>query len=247
MPALAAPGSNDRLRPSFRWPALRFRRPVAIMAAVAALALGGGMSAARLWQAIARTGTPPAATVAQSNNVPPPTRLAQVATPVDAAPINAAPARPSSVSDLDVTGEPRSGMASVDPRELLRQVSQPAGSGRVVSTPVIQEAASDEARAIASPIHAPHHEPVQAAQGTMPTPAPQAVAPVQKPQPVAQSAPVERPQADAPSPAPAQATHHLHRVVARASATNVAKADPPTQAAQDKPAAPAKPGDVQLF
>jgi hypothetical protein len=84
---------------------------------------------------------------------------------------------------------------------------------------------------------------VQAASTITPPPAPQSVAPVQKPQPVMEPAAVEHPQVQVPSPAPA-ATHHLHRVVAHASA---AKTDTPPQPDQDKPAAPARSGDVQLF
>jgi hypothetical protein len=134
-------------------------------------------------------------------------------------------------------------MVSVDPRELLRQTAKPAESARVADAPAIQAAATDEARAIASPIHAARHEPVQAAPTMTPSPAPQSVAPVQKPQPVTEPAAVEHPQAQVPSPAPA-AAHHLHRLVAPASA---AKTDTPQQADQDKPAAPARSGDVQIF
>jgi hypothetical protein len=244
MPALAAPGSNDRPRPSFGWPSPRFSKPVAIVAAAAALALGGGMSAARLWQAVGHTRTAPAATVAQSSIASPPTR---VATPVDAAPINAAPARPLSASDFAVTGELRNGMENVDPHELLRQAAQPVEPARVVSAPASQQAASDEARAIASPIHAARHEPVQAAQSMTPTPIPQAAGPVQKPQPVAEPVAVERTQAEAAPAAPAPATHHLHRVVAHTSAVNAAKAEAPPQTDHDKPVVPGKSGDVQLF
>jgi hypothetical protein len=169
--------------------------------------------------------------------------VAQTLAPSSPAPVNAAPAHPPSASDLAVTGGPQIGMASVDPRELLRQTAKPAESARVADAPAIQAAATDEARAIASPIHAAHHEPVQAASTITPPPAPQSVAPVQKPQPVMEPAAVEHPQVQVPSPAPA-ATHHLHRVVAHASA---AKTDTPPQPDQDKPAAPARSGDVQLF
>jgi len=244
IPALAAPGSNDCARPSIKWPSLQFSKRVAIVGATAALALGGGMTAARLWQAVGHTGTAPAATVAQSSIASPPTR---VPTPVDAAPIDAAPARPLSTSDVVVTGEPRIGMAKVDPHELLRQTAQPPELARVTPAPTSQQPASDETRAIASPIHAPRHEPVQAAQSVTQTPIPQAAGPVQKPQLAAEPVAVERTQADAAPAAPTPAPHHLHRVVARTSAVSAAKAEAPPQTDQDKPAAPGKSGDVQLF
>jgi hypothetical protein len=231
IPALAAPVSGEGPRASIRWPRLRFSKRVTIVGAAAALTLGGGMGAARLWVALGRTGAAHVVPVAQTH------------APSSPAPVNAAPARPLSASDLAVTGEPQIGMASVDPRELLRQTAKPAESARVADAPAIQAAATDEARAIASPIHAAHHEPVQAASTITPPPAPQSVAPVQKPQPVMEPAAVEHPQVQVPSPAPA-ATHHLHRVVAHASA---AKTDTPPQPDQDKPAAPARSGDVQLF
>jgi hypothetical protein len=231
IPALAAPVSGEGPRASIRWPRLRFSKRVTIVGAAAALTLGGGMGAARLWVALGRTGAAHVVPVAQTH------------APSSPAPVNAAPARPLSASDLAVTGAPQIGMASVDPRELLRQTAKPAESARVADAPAIQAAATDEARAIASPIHVAHHESVQAASTITPPPAPQSVAPVQKPQPVMEPAAVEHPQVQVPSPAPA-ATHHLHRVVAHASA---AKTDTPPQPDQDKPAAPARSGDVQLF
>jgi hypothetical protein len=115
-----------------------------------------------------------------------------------------------------------------------------------VGAPANQEAASDVARAIASPIHAPHRVLVEAAPVTAPPPTPKPAVPVQKPQQATETAVVERPQAEVAPSAPAQAPRHIHRVVERASAANT-RMDTPTQSAQGKPAAPAKAGDVPLF
>ncbi|MGF6652893.1 hypothetical protein OKW34_003482 [Paraburkholderia youngii] len=238
MPALPAPERGKSLGSA----ALRTaRRPALIAVAIAALAGLAGMSAARVWHATRENFYPaPSAVAPASAHVPATSQSVGDGT----MPINAAPAKPLTASDLEVpkaTGP--SGLASVDARSL----AMPAAAART-DLRAASPSTNPEQRAAASPIHAQRPTaPAQTAplaitpqaQAQAPAPASSKSAPTPTtatPTTTAAAAPAEQPHGSArPALRP---LHHLTR-------------HQPT--ANDEPAAPstttpaAKSGDVQLF
>ncbi|WP_027800258.1 hypothetical protein [Paraburkholderia dilworthii] len=218
-------------------------RPALLALAIAAIAGAGGVSAARIWQAMHATAHVPHD--AQTPGRPAPA-VAQQPASADM-PVSAAPPRPLTSGDLDtaLTGG-RTPLSHVDPKALA------------VPTPVVVAPAHDiqpttVTQAAASPIRATHA--TAAASQTQPQASESVAAqPAQR----QDSAPATRdaantatnpaPQAESAQPAATRPAlrplHHIkpHREPA-SSVAHDAPAAPPAQ-----PTAPAtKSGDVQLF
>ena len=148
MPALPAPGGN---RKRIALPRLgrfnRLVRPVAIGVTAAALAAGGGVSAAKLWRAL---------------RAPSHAELTHEATPPAPRPAPAASSALTSTHSLtaaDFDGSasaPTGTLASIDPRSLTARQDPPSTN----PPPHEQPASSDLEKAAAAPIRAPRTAPV---------------------------------------------------------------------------------------
>ncbi|TGP40278.1 hypothetical protein EN871_29075 [bacterium M00.F.Ca.ET.228.01.1.1] len=219
-------------------------RPALLALAIAAIAGAGGVSAARIWQAMHETTHVPRDAQAPVRPLP---AVAQQPASADL-PVNAAPPRPLTSGDLDtaLTGG-RTPLSHVDPKALA------------VPTPVVVEPAHNiqptaVTQAAASPIRATHGT-AAAAQTQPQASAPVAAQPAQRQE---SAAPAERvaantatnPASQVESAQPAAtrpALRPLHRIKPHrepaSSVAHDAAAAPPAQ-----PTAPAtKSGDVQLF
>ncbi|ACB69193.1 hypothetical protein BamMC406_6793 (plasmid) [Burkholderia ambifaria MC40-6] len=166
MPALPAPGGN---RKRIALPRLgrfnRLVRPVAIGVTAAALAAGGGVSAAKLWRAL---------------RAPSHAELTHEATPPAPRPAPAASSALTSTHSLtaaDFDGSasaPTGTLASIDPRSLTARHDPPPTN----PSPREQPAPSDLNKAAAAPIRAPRTAPVvQTAASVATEPAPPPAAP----------------------------------------------------------------------
>ncbi|MCR4469830.1 MULTISPECIES: hypothetical protein [unclassified Burkholderia] len=224
MPALPAPEGN---RSRIALPRLgRFKRlvrPVAIAVAVAALAAGGGVSAAKLWRVLR---VPSRAEATHEATTPAPRPASAAASAL---------AGPRSLIAADFAGSnsaPTGVLASVDPRSLTARHDPPPTD----SSPREQAAPSDFDKAAAAPIRAPRTAPI--AQAAAQTVAPATTEPAPPP-------------AAPPAAPPKAAPRHIHRATARphaAPAENTELAAPaPTPAPAAKAPAAGKSGDVQLF
>ncbi|WP_454875551.1 hypothetical protein [Paraburkholderia xenovorans] len=218
-------------------------RPALLALAIAAIAGAGGVSAARIWQAMHATAHVP-------HDAQTPGRPASAVAPQPASadmPVNAAPPRPLTSGDLDtaLTGG-RTPLSHVDPKALT------------APTPVVVAPAHDSqpaavTQAAASPIRATRAT-AAAAQTPPQASEPDATQPAQRQNPAlttrvaANTAPNPASQAESAQPAATRPAlrpiHHIkpHREPAP-SVAHDAPAAPPAQ-----PIAPAaKSGDVQLF
>jgi len=226
MPALPAPEGNRR---RIALPRLgRFKRlirPVAIAVAAAAIAAGGGVSAAKLWRVLR---VPSHAEATHEATTPAPRPASAAASAL---------AGPRSLTAADFAGSnsaPTGVLASVDPRSMTARHDPPPTD----PSPREQAAPSDLDKAAAAPIRAPRTAPV--AQ----TAAPTIAAATTEPAP---------PRAAPPAAPPRAAPRHIHRGTARphaAPAEHTESASPaPTLALAPAAKAPAasKSGDVQLF
>lgn len=273
MPALPAPDEDGggRRRGIPFGAVLRYRRHALIALAVAAVAGGAGVSAARIWQALHSQVAP---RVAAAHPVPAVVTSKPVIAQTDNdgnMPINVAPPRPLSSTDFDRSGAPRAnGLASVDPRSLSKSIDiAPTGTG---PRPEPTRPIVDETAAAASPIHASTH---RAEATTQPAAVPQtgvraAIAPAAPAR--TQAAPVAAVASEpavaptgtlgagaapaapqvATSPAdkaPAHTLRPLHRVTSHRKPADEAPVDPAASsaAATKAPTAPVRSSDVQLF
>lgn len=227
-------------------------RPALLCLAIAAIAGGGGMSAAKIWRVMHDGAAAPINPVERVAAAP-----AQGPVISESA-INAAPARPLTASDFGQQPAVTSGLASVDPRSLASSAQKAAPTSGQVSDNATN---STLAQAAASSIHAQRAEtptqPVVAqavaqAAGVAPT------------APVRPTATAQAQQAVAPAPAtlsertassveaPAvrpvlRPIRHLNSHHATVTASEPAATPAvPTQSAPAKAPA-AKGGDVQLF
>ncbi|WP_246392462.1 hypothetical protein [Paraburkholderia youngii] len=252
MPALPAPegGKSLRSQGAAMTAALRTaRRPALIAVAIAALAGLAGMSAARVWHATRENIHPaPIAVAPASAQVPATSQSVGDGT----MPINAAPAKPLTASDLEVpkaTGP--SGLASVDARSLAMPAAAAGTDLRAAP-----QATNPEQGAAASPIHA--QRPTAPAQ-TAPlaiTPQAQAPAPAPAPSPSpSQSAPTPTTATPTTTAAAVEQPHGparpalrpLHHLTRHQATANDEPAAPSTTTAAPSKAPAAKSGDVQLF
>ncbi|SIO72781.1 hypothetical protein SAMN05444172_9265 [Burkholderia sp. GAS332] len=264
MPALSVPDIGGTRRGIRFGPILRYRRHALIALAVAALAGGGGMSAARIWQVLRTQAGPHTESiqpVATHASVPPP-----VETQADSdgnMPLNVAPPRPLSSSDFDSPAPPRAnGLANVDSRSLAKSVDvSPAVTG---TQPTAAHSVIDKATAAASPIHAPSRraqpaaQPVAAARSDAPPVAePATPARTQSTQPAPPVAPPEKAgTAVAPAVAavsgersPARIPRPTHHIASRHKPTDETPSEPVAASgnATKAPTAPTRTSDVQLF
>ncbi|MFM0608837.1 hypothetical protein PQR05_30330 [Paraburkholderia sediminicola] len=275
MPALPAPDAGGKRRGIQFGAVVRYRRHAVIALAVAALAAGGGMSAARIWEVLHSQATPQvAASHPKATAVAPQPQVAALADSEGNMPLNVAPPRPLSSSDFDSARASRSnGLASVDPRTLSKSMDLAPSAD--VPRPATARPIGDDAAAAASPIHAPSRR-VEAP--TQPAAAPQSVAsPVTEPAtpPRTQPAPArttanatiapavvspDKPVAVAAPAAPAVAAasadrppvrtlRPLHHVTTHRKPVDETSSDPvaPSGAATKAPIGPARASDVQLF
>lgn len=259
MPALPAPESSAGPRFGRGWNvsgvAAKLRkagRPALLCLAIAAIAGGGGMSAAKIWRVMHDGAAAPVNPVDRAAAAP-----AQVPVTSESG-INAAPARPLTASDFGQQPAVTSALASVDPRSLENSTQKAAPTGGQAGN---NAANSTLAQAAASSIHAqraatPAQPVVVQAVTQLASVAPSA--------PVRPTAPAPAQQAMVPAPAPASeraasaaeapavrpvlrpirhlSSHHATVTASEPSATPAA----PTQTVPAKAPA-AKGGDVQLF
>ncbi|HDR9037297.1 TPA: hypothetical protein ACU967_006172 [Burkholderia contaminans] len=163
MPALPAPeGNRSRIALPRLGRLKRLVRPIAIAVAAAALAAGGGVSAAKLWRAL---------------RAPSHAELTHEATPAASRPVPAASSALTSAHPLtaaDFAGSasaPTSTLASVDPRTLTSRQDPPPSNPSARA----QVAPSDLDNAAAAPIRAPRTAaPAVASATTEPAPPPAA-------------------------------------------------------------------------
>jgi hypothetical protein len=251
MPALPAPDRTATRFPPGRALISKLRgagRPALIAIAAAAVAAAVGMSAARIWQAmhaparvthpvsaVQRT-APHAAKVAESGDMP----------------IDVAPARPLTASDLDSSraASGASALSRVDPKSL----AMPAPS--TAASPVRQELqASTLTQVAASPIRATRPaQPTQVLQpqpvnGPVPATSQHQVAPVVAH--AASDAPPATQTAQAQDTQSAAAQHPalrpLRHVKPHLESNTSAAADTPAPMPPQPKAPAAKSGEVQLF
>ncbi|MCA8205184.1 hypothetical protein LGM71_29530 [Burkholderia sp. AU33545] len=220
MPALPAPeGNRKRIALARLGRFNRLVRPVAIAVAAAALAAGGGVSAAKLWRAL---------------RAPSHAELTHEATPPAPRPAPAAASALTSTHSLtaaDFDGSasaPTGTLASVDPRSLTARQDPPPTN----PSPREQAAPSDLNKAAAAPIRAPRTAPV--AQ----TAAPTAASATTEPAP---------PPAAPPKAVPRHSRRGTARPHAAPSENAEPAALAPTSAPAAKAPAAGKSGDVQLF
>jgi hypothetical protein len=267
MPALPAPEGGNSLRSQGAALAAKLRtarRPALIGVAIVALAGLGGMSAARVWHATHGSVHPTPAAPAAAH-LPTPAQSMDDGT----MPVNAAPAKSLTASDLDPQkGTGPSGLSNVDARSLVIPAAVPRTDPRAAA-----ESTTPEQRAAASPIHA--QRPAAPAETVQPAIAPQAVVPTPAPAPTAtQNAPTpavsraaESRSAPATASVPATATNAtaaaaaaeqshapakpvlrpLHHLTRQQPAANDEPAAPSTTTPAPSKAPAAKSGDVQLF
>ncbi|TDN59014.1 hypothetical protein [Paraburkholderia sp. BL10I2N1] len=280
MPALPAPDANTSAADSLRRVAAALQRagkPAAIIVAVAALAAGGGISAAKLWKVIHTSLSAPTTLATSASSLPQAT-VAQAGSDSDS-PINAAPPRPLTASDFGGRNpEMQSALSNVDAHALIAPRT-PSGPQQVTN---ITSSASGEAGAAASPIRMVR--PTTASQPVSPAPviasaqanaqaSASAVAPGTQ-----QAQPVNQPDTDRSAvqttamatPTPSQpatvaiapatpakpalrqirriTAHHSHEAGDAASTPGTPAQTPaPAASAGNRPATAGKSGDVQLF
>jgi hypothetical protein len=155
MPALAAPERGPHRKWDLKALPGAFRkaaRPALLFVGIAALAGGGGMSAAKIWRVMHESGAAAQMRPVERATVPATTPGASESA------INAAPARPLTAADFGQQPATSSALASVDPRSLAISAQSVA--------PVAHEAEhttnSTLAEAAASSIHAQHGALAQA-------------------------------------------------------------------------------------
>lgn len=224
-------------------------KPALVALAIAAVALTGGMSIARIWRAMHETtATPP---VVAASSAPNRVHLA-ASEPTGDMPINVTPPHPLTSSEFD-SSRPvtQSALSNVDTRALSgATTTSPADHAAPVARPVEQSVAA------ASPIRAQRPAASVATPSLSPslpskasptaTAAVAQVAPPVPPQtrtPVA--APATAPEAEKSNARPAlRPLHHITRHPA--ATTGNETSSEPAAPAQPK-AQPGKSGDVQLF
>jgi len=193
MPALPAPNGN---RSRIALPRLgrlkRLVRPVAIAVAAAALAAGGGVSAAKLWRALR---APSHAELTHEATTPAPRP-----TPAAASALS----NPHSLTAADFArsaSAPTGTLASVDPRSLAARQDPPSTN----PSPREQAAPSDLDKAAAAPIRAPHAAASATTEPAPPPAAPPKAAPRHIRHGTARphAAPAENTEPAAPTPTPA--------------------------------------------
>ncbi|MCI0150989.1 hypothetical protein KNO81_34545 [Paraburkholderia sediminicola] len=257
MPALPAPERGSAPHFGREWNvngvAAKLRkagRPALLCLAIAAIAGGGGMSAAKIWR-VMRDGA--------AASVYPAERVAAARAPViSESAINAAPARPLTASDFGQQPAVTSALASVDPRSLASSAQKAAPTSGQVSDNATN---STLAQAAASSIHAQRAEtPTQPVVAQAVAQA-AAVAPSA---PVRPTATAQAQQAVAPAPATlsertassaeAPAVRPVLRPIRHLNShhATVTASEPAATPAVPTPSAPAKApaakgGDVQLF
>ncbi|SDR54925.1 hypothetical protein SAMN05443245_7541 [Paraburkholderia fungorum] len=238
MPALPAPdgaaGGRGDLR-RLRAKLTAASRPVVLCVAVAALAGGAGISAAKIWR-VMHDGVA-ASPAANAGGAVGRTAIAEEA------PINAAPPRPLTNSDFGAQTSPPSALANVDARSLAINAQ---GAATIAQKPDTSGALAPLTTAAASPIRAQHGAPApQAAAVAVPAAAQAtAVAPAATPAPAPATTADHK---DSPVSATSQrpALRPLRRVMPH-HASQAASESAESAQPQPKPATP-KGGDVQLF
>lgn len=245
MPMLPAPEGSASGSLSARALMSRMRsagRPALLALAIAAIAGAGGVSAARIWQAMHATAHVPHDAQTPGRSAP---AVAQQPASADM-PVNAAPPRPLTSGDLDtaMTGG-RTPLSHVDPKTLSAPTPVVVAPAHDIQPTAVTQAAASPIRATRATVPAAQTPP-QASE-------PVATQPAQRQDPAAArvaantaASPASQAEsAQAPATRPAlRPIHHIkpHREAAP-SVTHDAPAAPPAQ-----PTAPAaKSGDVQLF
>ena len=261
MPALPAPERGARRKWKFHAMTAKLKkagRPALVCVAIAALAGGGGMSAAKIWRVMHDSVAAPAHPVEQVV-----TASAQASVASESA-INFAPARPLTASDFGHQPGTASALASVDARSLSIDAPKAGSTG---SKPSDSATDSTLARAAASSIHA-QRPAVSAQSAVAPTIAPTPTATPTQPATVAPAAPIQSraqplPQTQRPAapvtspaivraasnpqaPAPKPAFRPIRHVTSHHVASTAAEA-PSTPPAAQQSAPATKGGDVQLF
>ncbi|WP_261530740.1 hypothetical protein [Burkholderia multivorans] len=163
MPALPAPeGNRSRIALPRLGRLKRLVRPIAITVAAAALAAGGGVSAAKLWRALRAP--------SHAELTPKATTPAPGTTPAAASALTST--RPLTATDFAGSASfPTGTLASVDPRTLTARQDPPPS----IPSARAQAAPSDLDKAAAAPIRAPRTAaPAVASATTEPAPPPAA-------------------------------------------------------------------------
>ncbi|MFM0077219.1 hypothetical protein PQQ86_39405 [Paraburkholderia sediminicola] len=259
MPALPAPERGSSLGTGRGWnfsglsaTLRKAGRPALLCLAIAAIAGGGGMSAAKIWRVMHDSAAAPVHLVEQATTAP-----AQASVTSESA-INAAPARPLTASDFGQQPVAAPALASVDPRSLTIHPETAASTGgNAADNPTSRTLA----QAAASSIHA--QRPATPTQAVLVQPVAQDVA-VAPSAPVRPTATAEAQQAVVPAPAPASertasaaeapAARPVLRPIRHLSShhATINTSEPPATPAAPTQTAPAKApvakgGDVQLF
>ncbi|MFM0091597.1 hypothetical protein PQR46_32355 [Paraburkholderia sediminicola] len=259
MPALPAPERGPSPRFGREWNvngvAAKLRkagRPALLCLAIATIAGGGGMSAAKIWRVMHDGAAAPVYPVERAAAAP-----AQAPVISESA-INAAPARPLTASDFGQQPAVTSALASVDPRSLVNGVQKAAPTSGQAGDNATN---STLAQAAASSIHV--QRPAPPAQPVVVQAVAQA-APVAPSAPVRPTATAQAQQAVVPGPATASertasaaeapAVRPVLRPIRHLNShhATVAASEPPATPAAPTQTAPAKApaakgGDVQLF
>jgi hypothetical protein len=241
MPALPAPESAT----SQRWGLNGLRtklkaasRPVLLCVTIAALAGGGGISAAKIWRVLHERGAVADAPAANAGGAVARTAVADEAT------INAAPSRPLTTSDFGAQPSPPSALASIDARSLEMNAQRVAP---VTQKPEANAALAPLAAAAAAPIRALRSAPPAqpgVAMAALPAAQPATVASMAAPAPASSAtAGSTSPAASAPGQRPA--LRPLRHVPSHRTSQSPEESAAPAQP-QPKPAT-VKGGDVQLF
>jgi len=217
-------------------------RPALLALAIAAIAGAGGVSAARIWQAMHATAHVP-------HDAQTPGRPAPAVAPQPASadrPVNAAPPRPLTSGDLDTAlTSGRTPLSHVDPKALTAPTPVVVAPAHDSQPAAVTQAAASPIRATRAPAAAA--QPPQASE-------PDATQPAQRQDPAlttrvaANTASNPASQAESVQPAATRpALRPIHHIKPhREPAPSVAHDAPAAPAAQ--PTAPAaKSGDVQLF
>ena len=245
MPMLPAPEGSASGSLSARALMSKMRsagRPALLALAIAAIAGAGGVSAARIWQAMHAAAHVP-------HDAQTPGRPAPAVVPQPASadmPVDAAPPRPLTSGDLDtaLTGG-RTPLSHVDPKALTAPTP-------VVVAPAHDLQAAAVTQAAASPIRATHAM-AAAAQTPPQASEPVATQPAQRKDPAAArvaastaASPASQPESPQPA-ATRPALHPIHHIKPHREAAPSVTHDAPTAPPAQPTAPAAKSGDVQLF
>lgn len=260
MPALPAPerGRKSRARTIAISGLRKAGKPALVALAIAAVAADRGMIVARVWHVMHETVAAPkiaaTASVGKQTSVP-------AGEPIGEMPIDAAPARPLMLRDLDTRKSvAQSALANVDARSLLAttsvppvdrvaQTARPAAESLAAASPIRAQRPSTSA----APTSAGPASPSQLQASRSPATGehqarPQTVStPDASPSPTQANVAATASAPEAPKPESHTALRPLHHITHHAASTASSEASPePASPAQPK-AQPAKSGDVQLF